>query len=80
MAKIIEIIIENSKVLRKIFFLFLLTLVVYDFHAERKEIFFWGDNIICFWAVFGFLGTNVIVSLTRTLKGIFSKKKGEAND
>ena len=74
MAKIIELLIQNSKVLKSIFFIILLLVIVFDFYVKREEILFWGDNITCFWSIFGFILSTLIVSITKSLKQIFSKK------
>lgn len=68
MGKILEILVNNSKTLKRIAYLVLVLTVVIDFFIPRKpyHIFFW-DQIPGFNAVYGFVGCVLIVVISKAL-------------
>lgn len=71
---------EHSRMLKRIFFVFLALTVVYDFHAARHEPHFFGDSIIGFWSLFGLLGCLGMIILCKGLSHVWLMKKEDYYD
>jgi drug/metabolite transporter (DMT)-like permease len=80
MKRILEYLNKHSKVLKRLFFAFLLVTVAYDFFAERHHAHFFGDSIIGFWAGFGILGCLGMIIVCKGLSHVWLEKEEEYYD
>jgi len=71
---------ERSRMLKRIFFVFLALAVVFDFYAARHEPHFFGDSIIGFWSLFGVLGCLGMIILCKGLSHVWLMKKEDYYD
>lgn len=71
---------EHSRMLKRIFFVFLALFVVFDFRAARHEPHFFGDSIIGFWSLFGLLGCLGMIILCKGLSHVWLMKKEDYYD
>ncbi len=71
---------ENSRMLKRIFFVFLALTVVFDFYSARHEPHFFGDSIIGFWSLFGVLGCLGMIVICKGLSHVWLEKKEDYYD
>jgi drug/metabolite transporter (DMT)-like permease len=80
MVRILKYLNEHSRMLKRIFFAFLILSVVFDFYAARHEMHFFGDAIIGFWALFGILGCLGMIIVCKGLSHVWLMKKEDYYD
>jgi hypothetical protein len=80
MKRILEYLNKHSKVLRNLFFAFLMGTVVYDFFAKRHGTHFFGDLIMGFWSVFGILGCLGMIVVCKGLSHVWLEKEEDYYD
>jgi hypothetical protein len=80
MVRILKYLNEHSRMLKRIFFVFLILTVVFDFYAARHEPHFFGDAIIGFWSLFGILGCLGMIIFCKGLSRVWLMKKEDYYD
>jgi hypothetical protein len=80
MVRILKYLNEHSGMLKRIFFVYLILAVVFDFYVKRHEIHFFGDSIIGFWALFGILGCLGMIIVCKGLSHVWLMKKEDYYD
>lgn len=63
----------------QISFLFLIAAVFFDLFVSR-HIHFWGDNFRGFWALFGLLGSVVMIKICKWISHLWLMKKEDYYD
>ena len=71
---------EHSRMLKRIFFIFLALFVVFDFYAVRHEPHFFGDTIIGFWSLFGVLGCLGMIVICKGIAHVWLEKEEDYYD
>ncbi len=71
---------EHSRMLKRLFFVFLALTVVFDFHAARHEPHFFGDSIIGFWSLFGLIGCLGLIIVFKGLSHVWLEKEEDYYD
>ena len=54
--------------------------VVYDLFVDRHHAEFWGDHLVGFWAVFGFVGCLVLIVFCKGLSHVWLEKDKDYYD
>jgi len=80
MVRILKYLNEHSRMLKRIFFVFLILTVVFDLYAARHEPHFFGDSIIGFWSLFGILGCLGMIIFCKGLSHVWLMKKEDYYD
>jgi hypothetical protein len=80
MVRLLKYLNEHSSMLKRIFFVFLILAVVFDFYAPRHELHFFGDGIIGFWSVFGIFGCLGMIIVCKGLSHVWLMKKEDYYD
>ena len=80
MVRLLKYLNEHSSMLKRIFFVFLILTVVFDFYVTRHELHFFGDGIIGFWSVFGIFGCLGMIVVCKGLSHVWLMKKEDYYD
>ena len=78
--RILNYINEHSRMLKRIFFVFLALIVVFDFSAARHKPHFFGDSIIGFWSIFGLIGCLGLIIVFKGLSHVWLEKEEDYYD
>ncbi len=80
MAQVIAWLHERTKILKGLFFAFLVFAVAFDFIIERHDPHFWGDSVIGFWSIFGFFGCLTLIVVFKGLSHVWLQKEEDYYD
>jgi len=76
MGKLFGYLQEKHEILKWLFFIFLGCSVIFDFFVPREHPgHFFGDDIVGFWALFGFFGCLLMIILCKGIAHSFLMKK-----
>jgi len=70
-VKILSYLQDHARILKWVFFAFLVGTLVFDFTVERHHAHFWGDKIIGFWALFTFFGCLGMIVFCKGLSHVW---------
>ncbi len=70
-VKILSYLQDHARVLKWVFFAFLVGILVFDFTIERHHAHFWGDKVIGFWALFTFFGCLGMIVFCKGLSHVW---------
>jgi len=70
-VKILSYLQDHARVLKWVFFAYLVGTLVYDFTVERHHAHFWGDKVIGFWALFTFFGCLGMIVFCKGLSHVW---------
>ena len=70
-VKILSYLQDHARVLKWVFFAFLVGTLVFDFTVERHHAHFWGDKVIGFWALFTFFGCLGMIVFCKGLSHVW---------
>lgn len=71
---------QRTVVLKWILFAVLGALVVFDLFARPHHAAFWGDKIVGFWSMFGFVGCVVLCVVSKGLCHVWLEKETDYYD
>ncbi len=78
-VKGIDFLRNNVKLVKNISFLFLIAAVVFDLLVSRHP-HFWGDNFRGFWALFGLLGSVVMIKICKGISHLWLMREEDYYD
>jgi hypothetical protein len=80
MAKVLGYLQAHAKVLKWVFFAYLVGTLVFDFLVERHHAHFWGDSIIGFWALFTLFGCLGMIVFCKGLSHVWLAQREDFYD
>jgi len=71
MVKLINYLRVHSSLLKVFLPGLLISVLIFDFFAERRELYFWGDAFYCFWAFFSGFSCLLLVIICRGIHHVW---------
>ncbi|MCD6535003.1 MAG: hypothetical protein J7L25_13155 [Deltaproteobacteria bacterium] len=80
MVSLLSYLQAHAKVLKWVFFAYLLGTLFFDFLIDRHHPHFWGDSVIGFWALFSIFGCLGMIVFCKGLSHVWLSQREDFYD
>ena len=74
-VKLIDMLRNNLPLVKKLSLVFLASAVVFDIFVHRHHEHFFGDKILGFWSIFGFIGCVLMIKICKGIAHLWLTKQ-----